>query len=134
MKLTIFADGGARGNPGPAAVGVVISKNGEKLKAIGEKIGTATNNFAEYKALVRGLEEAVKICKEEKIDELEVFADSQLVIKQITGQYKIKNPSLAEILGQILQLEKKLPKIKYNLVERAKNWQADRLVNLALDQ
>lgn len=133
MKLLIFADGGSRGNPGPAAIGVVIFGDGAKIAEFGEKIGVATNNVAEYLALKKGLEEAVKICQDEKVDYIEVFADSQLVIKQVTGQYKIKNQALATILAQILQLEKKLPKIKYNLVKREENREADKLVNTALD-
>ncbi len=134
MKLTIFADGGARGNPGPAACGVVILANGQKLAEIGQKIGFATNNVAEYKALETALEKAVEIYQKQKFETIDVFMDSQLVIKQLTGQFKIKDPKLAVILANILKLEKLLPPVNYNLVERAKNWQADRLVNLALDQ
>lgn len=132
MKLTIFADGGARGNPGPAAVGVVVYSNGKKVTEFGQKIGFTTNNFAEYKALEAGLKTAVKICQKEKVELIEVFMDSQLVVKQLTGQFRIKNATLAKILGEILKLERILPKINYNLIERTKNWQADKLVNLAL--
>lgn len=134
MKLKIFADGGARGNPGPAAIGAVIFLNGDKLTEFGKKIGFTTNNFAEYKALELALTEAVKILGKQKIEVIEIFMDSQLVIGQLTGQFKIKNPNLAKIIGKILKLERVLPKINYNLVEREKNWQADRLVNLALDK
>lgn len=133
MKLTIFADGGSRGNPGPAACGVVILANGQKLAEFGQKIGITTNNFAEYKALELAFEKAVTICQKQKFEKIEVFMDSQLVIKQLTGQFKIKEPKLAGILANILRLEKFLPPVKYNLVERSKNWQADRLVNLALN-
>ena len=134
MILKIYSDGGARGNPGPAAIGVVIYGDSQKITEFGEKIGLATNNFAEYTSLETALVRAAAICQRERVELIEVFMDSQLVINQITGQFKIKNSQLAKILGRILSLEKKLPKIKYNLVARENNRQADKLVNLALDQ
>ena len=93
MKATLWTDGGARGNPGPAAYGYVLeADDGTVLAAHGEAIGTATNNVAEYRALVAGLEKAAEL----GVDELEVVSDSELLVKQMRGEYRVKNPALAQ--------------------------------------
>src|SRR5881275_1584739 len=94
MKARLFTDGGARGNPGPAAYGFVLeAENGAVLAAHGEAIGVATNNVAEYRALVAGLAKAAEV----GVDELEVVSDSELLVKQMRGEYKVKNAALREL-------------------------------------
>jgi ribonuclease HI len=131
MHLTIYTDGGARGNPGPSAIGVVIlDQNGQEIKAIKELVGIGTNNQAEYKALQKGLTEAHVLGAEE----LSCFLDSELVVKQLTGLYKIKEPGLQLLAADILRLTKQFKKIEFKHVRRNKNARADELVNQALDE
>lgn len=131
MHLTIFTDGGARGNPGPSAIGVVVSdQSGKEIKTIKEFIGSGTNNQAEYKALQRGLSEALAL----GADELTCFMDSELVVKQLTGLYKIKEPGLQLIASEILRQTKQFKRIEFKHVPRIKNARADALVNEALDE
>ncbi len=130
MKAKLFTDGGARGNPGPAAFGYVLeADDGTVLDARGEKIGIATNNVAEYSALIAGLEAAI----ERGVDELEVVSDSELVVKQMRGEYKVKNEALRELSLEAAGLARKLGKVAYTAVKREHNELADRLVNEALD-
>jgi ribonuclease HI len=131
VKARLSTDGGARGNPGPAAYGYVLeAEDGTVLDARGEAIGVATNNVAEYRALVAGLAKAVEL----GVDELEVVSDSQLVVKQMGGEYKVKNPALAELKAEAEALARRLPKVVYTHVRREHNEPADRLVNEALDK
>jgi len=130
MKAKLSTDGGARGNPGPAAYGYVLeAEDGTVLDARGEKIGVATNNVAEYRALVAGLEKAVEL----GIDELEVVSDSELLVKQMQGEYRVKNEALQELNEEANYLERKLGRVRYKAVRREHNELADKLVNEALD-
>ncbi|TMM00320.1 MAG: ribonuclease HI family protein [Actinobacteria bacterium] len=130
MKAKLSTDGGARGNPGPAAYGYVLeAEDGTVLDARGETIGVATNNVAEYRALIAGLEKAVEL----GIDELEVVSDSELLVKQMQGEYRVKNEALRELNDDANFLEKKLGRVRYTAVRREHNELADKLVNEALD-
>ena len=130
MKARLSTDGGARGNPGPAAYGYVLeSEDGHVLDARGEAIGIATNNVAEYRGLIAGLEKALEL----GVPELEVVSDSELVVKQMQGDYKVKNETLRELQAQAAALANRLDKVTYTAVRRAHNELADRLVNDALD-
>ena len=130
MKARLSTDGGARGNPGPAAYGYVLeADDGTVLDARGEAIGVATNNVAEYRALVAGLEKAVEL----GIDELEVVSDSELLVKQMQGEYRVKNEALRELNEEANFLERKLGRVRYKAVRREHNELADKLVNEALD-
>ena len=131
MKAKLSTDGGARGNPGPAAYGYVLeAHDGTVLEARGEKIGVATNNVAEYRALIAGLEKAVEL----GIDELEVVSDSELLVKQMQGEYRVKNEALRELNEEANFLERKLGRVRYKAVRREHNELADKLVNEALDR
>jgi ribonuclease H / adenosylcobalamin/alpha-ribazole phosphatase len=130
VKAKLSTDGGARGNPGPAAFGYVLeAEDGTMLAAHGAAIGTATNNVAEYRALIAGLEKAVEL----GIDDLEVFSDSELLVKQMRGEYKVKKPTLKELSEQAAGLARQLESVTYTAVRREHNELADRLVNEALD-
>jgi ribonuclease HI len=130
VKAKLFTDGGARGNPGPAAYGYVLaSEDGDVLAAHGEAIGTATNNVAEYRALLAGLEKALEL----GIDELEVVSDSELLVKQMRGEYKVRKPTLRELSTQAAELADELGSVAYTAVRREHNELADQLVNEALD-
>lgn len=127
-KLTINTDGGSRGNPGPAAIGVVL-KSAEETTRIGKYIGSTTNNVAEYSALV----EALKAAKELKATELECFLDSELVVKQLNGLYKVKDVNMRKLWSEVKTLEKYFTKTTYKNVPRAQNAEADAIVNEVLD-
>jgi ribonuclease HI len=130
VKARLFTDGGSRGNPGPAAYGYVIeTDDGTVLAAHGEAIGVATNNVAEYRALVEGLTKATEL----QVDELEVVSDSELLVHQMRGDYKVKNEALRDLWLDANDLERKLGKVTYTAVRREHNELADRLVNEALD-
>jgi len=130
VKARLSTDGGARGNPGPAAYGYVLeADDGTVLDARGETIGVATNNVAEYRALIAGLEKAVEL----GIDELEVVSDSELLVKQMQGEYRVKNEALRELNDEANSLERKLGRVRYTAVRREHNELADKLVNEALD-
>ena len=130
MKAKLSTDGGARGNPGPAAYGYVLeADDGTVLDARGETIGVATNNVAEYRALIAGLEKAVEL----GIDELEVVSDSELLVKQMQGEYRVKNEALRDLNDEANSLERKLGRVRYKAVRREHNELADKLVNEALD-
>ncbi len=130
MKLIINTDGGARGNPGPAAIGVVIRSGESLVFSKGEYIGEATNNVAEYKALLLGLSEAAKLGGEE----LEIRMDSELIVRQMTGQYKIKEPTLKLLATDAIKLLGKFKNAAFRHVPREQNKEADKLVNQALDE
>jgi probable phosphoglycerate mutase len=130
VKAKLSTDGGARGNPGPAAYGYVLeAEDGTVLAAHGETIGTATNNVAEYRALVAGLEKAHEL----QVDEVEVVSDSELLVKQMRGEYKVKNETLRELSIQAARLASQIGNVSYTAVRREHNELADRLVNEALD-
>jgi len=133
--VQIFTDGGSRGNPGPAALGVHITKDDAPLVSFGKTLGVATNNIAEYSAAVAALSwilEHKDLLK--KDEEIFFYADSQLFISQITGIYKIKNAALRELLFTINRLQVEIGHtIHYRHIPREQNKLADRQVNLALD-
>jgi ribonuclease H / adenosylcobalamin/alpha-ribazole phosphatase len=130
VKARLSTDGGARGNPGPAAYAYVLeAEDGTVLAAHGEAIGVATNNVAEYRALVEGLRKAVEV----GADELEVISDSELLVHQMRGEYKVKNEALKVLWVDAQELADKLRKVTFTAVRREHNELADRLVNEALD-
>ncbi len=130
-KAQVFTDGGARGNPGPAAIGVVfLDITGTIFKKYSEYIGEQTNNVAEYSALKFALAEAEKM----KINHLDCFLDSELVVKQIAGVYRVKNKNLQKIYSEVKKLACDFEWIRFSHVVRSKNKIADSLVNLALDR
>lgn len=136
MKLIIHSDGGARGNPGPAAIGVVIEdESGKVIEEVSRVIGDSTNNIAEYTAVLEGLK-ALKTRFTEGTSEIEIDwrLDSELVVKQLSGEYKVKNPGLREIYQDIQDLRVHFPKLHLKHVPREENKHADRLVNEALDR
>lgn len=127
---TLRCDGGSRGNPGPAAYGFVLADaSGREVEARGEYIGTATNNVAEYRALIAGLQAAIA----HGAVPLAVVMDSELVIRQMTGQYKVKNAGLKPLHLEARQAAAKLVKVSWSSVAREDNGRADGLVNEALD-
>jgi ribonuclease HI len=123
-------DGGARGNPGPAAFGVVIrGADGKVIKELSEYLGHQTNNFAEYSGLLAALDYAVR----EKLHALKVRSDSELLVRQMKGIYKVKSPALQELFAQARSLVRKIPQFSIEHVFREQNKEADRLVNQVLD-
>lgn len=134
--ITIFTDGGSRGNPGPAAVGAqIIDKEGKVLREVSEHIGNATNNYAEYMAVIRGLQAAKEVLgKASKETTVELKMDSELIQKQLTNQYQIKEPGLVPFFIEIHNMRvASFPKLTVTHVKREFNKEADRLVNEALD-
>ena len=130
MKARLWTDGGARGNPGPAAFAYVLeAEDGTVLEARGEAIGVATNNVAEYSALVAGLGRAV----EAGVRELEVRSDSELMVKQMRGEYRVKNRDLQSLFLDASRAAREIGRVTYTHVRREHNELADRLVNEALD-
>ena len=130
MKALLFTDGGARGNPGPAAYAFVLeAEDGTILAAEGEAIGKATNNVAEYRGLVAGLARAVELA----VAEVEVRSDSELLVKQMRGEYRVKSPALRTLSLEAARLARRLDRVDYVHVPREHNELADRLVNEALD-
>jgi ribonuclease HI len=130
VKARLFTDGGARGNPGPAAYGFVLeTDDGTVLAAEGQAIGVATNNVAEYSGLVAGLRKALEL----HVPEVEVVSDSELLVKQMRGEYRVKNETLRALFVEASTLARDLQSVEYRHVKRAHNELADRLVNEALD-
>jgi ribonuclease HI len=133
LNLIIRTDGGARGNPGPAGIGVVIedADTGEVLEEHAVYLGVTTNNQAEYKAVILGLDRAIAL----KASSVTVIADSELVVRQMTGEYKVKNPGLAQRFLEMKNREILLGKpVKYRHVRRELNTHADALSNKAMDE
>ncbi len=129
-KLVVHVDGGARGNPGPAAIGVVVSDPaGDVIDEVAERIGIATNNVAEYRALLRGLERAAAL----QATELEIVGDSELIARQLTGQYKVKHPAMRPLYLEAVAALRGFQNWKIRTVPRTQNAHADALVNQALD-
>jgi ribonuclease HI len=130
VKAKLSTDGGARGNPGPAAYGYVLeAEDGTVLAAHGETIGVATNNVAEYSALIAGLEKALEL----GVGEIDVVSDSELMVKQMRGEYRVKNEALRDLSTRAAQLARQVGSVSYRAVRREHNELADRLVNEALD-
>ncbi len=129
----LHTDGGARGNPGPAAIGVVIdvevAGQTELLGEIGETIGVASNNVAEYRAIIRGLEEAHRL----KASSVSCLLDSQLVVEQLNGNYKVKSEDMKPLHARVQELRARFALVTFQHVRREQNKEADRLVNEALD-
>ncbi|HEX6782651.1 MAG TPA: ribonuclease HI family protein [Solirubrobacterales bacterium] len=128
-RFTVNVDGGARGNPGPAAIGVVLRDGGEVVEEVGETIGEATNNVAEYRALLRGIELAAA----RGATELELVGDSELVVRQVEGRYKVKNAGMKQLHEEVKRALRGFDSWSIRHVRRAENADADRLVNQALD-
>jgi ribonuclease HI len=129
-KLIVNVDGGARGNPGPAAIGVVVRDgDGELLEERGERIGRATNNVAEYRALLRGIELAAA----HGAGELELIGDSELIVRQVEGRYKVKDATMRELHAEVKGALADFERWSIKHVRREHNAEADRLVNEALD-
>ena len=130
MKLVLHVDGGARGNPGPAAIGVVIADpDGTVIDEVAARIGTATNNVAEYRAVLLGIQRAAEL----GASELELVNDSELVARQLTGAYKVKHPSMRPLYEQATAALAGFDRWQIRTVPRDQNAHADRLVNEALD-
>jgi ribonuclease HI len=130
LKLVLHVDGGARGNPGPAAIGVVVSEPGGRVvDELAERIGVATNNVAEYRAVLRALERA----RELHATEVEIVGDSELVARQLSGAYKVKHPVLKPLYEQAVAALRGFEAWTVRNVPRAENARADALVNAALD-
>jgi ribonuclease HI len=128
MRLTVHVDGGARGNPGPAAAAAVIDGNGIH-DGVSERLGIATNNVAEYRGLLLGLRRA----RELGATEVEVINDSELVAKQVNGDYKVKHPDMKPLHAEAMRELGRFDAWSIRSVPRAQNAEADRLVNQALD-
>ena len=129
-RLVIHVDGGSRGNPGPAAIRVVVSApDGTTVEELGEQIGVTTNNVAEYRALLRGLRHAAELGARE----IELINDSELVAKQLTGAYKVKHPAMRPLYAEAIEALNGFEKWRIRSVPRAQNARADALVNEALD-
>jgi ribonuclease HI len=130
VKARLYTDGGSRGNPGPAAYGFVLeADDGTILAAVGEAIGEATNNVAEYSGLIAGLARAAELA----VPEVEVRSDSELLVKQMRGEYRVKNPALRTLSLEAARLAREIGRVQYVHVPRERNELADRLVNEALD-
>jgi len=130
-KIKIFTDGASRGNPGPAAIGIVFySPDDDCLLEHKERLGTQTNNYAEYMAVIRALELAV----DKGTQTIDVYCDSQLLVKQMTGEYKVKAPQIRPLYLQAKALAQKFQKVDFHHIRREFNVEADALANQALDQ
>ncbi len=135
-KIIIFTDGGSRGNPGEGAIGVVFSDEKENvIKSYGERIGFCTNNEAEYKALIFALKKVKTIFGKDKIKqyEIEVRSDSELLVNQMNGKYKIQDERIGKLFLEVWNLRVELPKITFIAIRREFNKLADKMANQALD-
>lgn len=130
-QLHIYIDGAARGNPGPAGAGIVITdREGRIIDTISKYLGLTTNNIAEYTALIFGMEEA----RNRKAKELIINTDSELLAKQLGGEYKVKNSALKDLYKKVNSLLTSFDEVKINHIEREKNKEADELANEAIDK
>ncbi len=136
MKLIIHTDGGSRGNPGPAASGFVIESHDPKWKKeFGHYLGETTNNVAEYSAVVLALKKAKELLKGKVGEtEVEVKADSELIVRQMAGIYRVKNPGLKLLFTEVQLLKSFFKSVTFTHVRREKNQEADAMVNIALDK
>ncbi|MBP9822473.1 MAG: ribonuclease HI family protein [Candidatus Pacebacteria bacterium] len=133
-KIVIFTDGGARGNPGPAGIGIVITGLSAGKQAFGEFIGKTTNNEAEYRALITALQKVVELSSGDDLEKIDCYADSELMVKQLKGEYKVKDSNLRNLFMEVLKLKSalKVP-VSFHHVKRAKNAEADAIYNEVLD-
>ncbi|MFA5135586.1 MAG: ribonuclease HI family protein [Patescibacteria group bacterium] len=129
-KLEMYTDGGARGNPGPAGIGVVIWHGNELVGAYSKYIGVATNNQAEYQAVVLALEHAKRI----KAEEIDIYMDSELAVNQLNRKFKIKNADLGSLFVKAWNVMVGFKAVRFHHIPREKNSEADKLVNQAIDQ
>lgn len=129
IQFKLFTDGGSRGNPGPAAIGGVLYQVDKEIANFSKYIGQGTNNQAEYNALLTGLE----LAKKHKVNNLQCFLDSELVVKQLNKEYRVKDADLAKLFVKVWNLAQEFASISFHHVRRELNKEADRLVNLALD-
>jgi ribonuclease HI len=129
-KFYLYTDGGARGNPGPAGIGIIILDGAKKkIKESFKYIGETTNNIAEYSALVQGLREALAL----NANEIVINLDSELIVKQLNGEYKVKDAGMKELFGKALDMLKRFGSFEIKHIARAKNKEADKLVNKAIN-
>ncbi len=128
-KVILYCDGASRGNPGPGSYGFVILENGEPIAEVGKKLGEVTNNVAEYEGVIEGLTR----CLELGATEVTVRSDSQLLVRQLTGQYKVKAPHLLPLVQKAKALQQRFTKVAFQHVPREENKPADKLANAALD-
>ena len=129
-KAVIFADGASRGNPGPAAIGATIkNRRGKLIASISQRIGRATNNQAEYRAIITALEEAIRLGAKQ----VNINSDSELIVKQINGEYRVKKATLKPLYQQVKQLQSQLKGFTITHILRWQNTEADKLANKALD-
>lgn len=130
-ELRVFVDGAARGNPGPAAIGVVVlTREGKKVASFGEVIGAATNNFAEYTALVH----ALRLLSAYEVERLRIFTDSELVASQVKGEYRVREATLKSLHAQVLSMLRRYRAWEINHIPREENAEADLLANRALNE
>ena len=137
MKFTIHADGGARGNPGPAGAGAVVRDEfGMSVASVSQFLGVRTNNYAEYEAVILAFEELLKLvpAAEHELTEVEVKMDSELVVKQMKGQYKVRNPVMKEQQARLAQVAGAFGTVTFTHVPREENGDADALANAAMDR
>ncbi len=132
MDVILFSDGGSRGNPGPAACGIIIKVNGVQ-QSFGYYLGELTNNQAEYLGLQLGLIQLQRIVKNLSVNKVIICMDSELVIRQMTGNYKVRDGKLQPIFRQISKLIGQLPMVQFNHIPRGQNEAADQMVNDTLD-
>lgn len=133
--ITIFTDGGARSNPGPAGIGVVAKRggrDGETLFTLSEFLGDATNNFAEYTAVIRALETCIE--KKYTYESLSFLLDSKLVVEQVQGNWKVKEATLRPLVARVQELTQHFPVVTFTHIPRAENAEADALANEAMDR
>jgi len=130
MELTIYTDGASRNNPGEAGAGVYILQDGEPFEQIARYLGQTTNNIAEYTAAIIGLEHAVKTGARS----VRLFADSELLVKQVNGQYKVKNEGLKPLHGRVKELIARIGTVEVQYIPRERNKEADALANKAIDE
>ncbi len=132
MSITIHTDGGSRNNPGDAGIGAVIEQDGTRIAEISEFIGTQTNNFAEYTAVIRALE----WCAAHALigESLAFRLDSKLVVEQVQGHWKIKEPTLVPLVARVREFARVFPSVTFTHIPREENKEADRLVNEAIDK
>ena len=129
-RLYLYTDGGSRGNPGPSGIGaVILDSNRKKIREVFKYIGETTNNVAEYNALVHGLEEAISL----KATDVVIYMDSELLAKQLNGEYKVKDANMKALFDRSLSLLKNFSSFEVKHIERLKNREADRLVNKAIN-
>ena len=128
--VTVYVDGASKGNPGLAAIGVAVSRQGRTLKEIAQVIGQATNNEAEYTALITGLEAALKL----GATQVRAVSDSQLLVRQVNGVYKAKNARIVPLLGRVRTLVSRLERFEIQHVDRSRNTRADQLANQAIKE